>query len=77
MDIDYFKIPFETSKFNINQKVFILSLSGNCSAYVRGKYRGKNRYITCWVNWSAKNKPAPKIRKMNVDYDFYKRIKGE
>ncbi len=77
MQIQCFKMPFKTSKFNINQTVFILHSPGSLSAYVKGRFRGKNKYISCWVNWDSKKKTNPNIKTITISKEFYDRIKGK
>ena len=72
--VKMFKMPFETKHFNKNQKVWIVSLSGAMSALVRGKFRGKYKYISAWVSWSTKQKQNPEIKEIIVSNNFAKRL---
>jgi len=63
------KLPFETKKFNKNQKVWVVVTSGAQAFKVRGRFRGNGRYVTAWINWRA-NKKAPVFKKFNVDKQF-------
>lgn len=51
-----FKMPFATPKFNLNQRVWVVVLSGTCAALCCGRFRGKGRYIRAWVNWDSDEK---------------------
>lgn len=64
-----FKMPFQTKLFNKNQKVWIRKLSGNLSAEVKGKFRGKGRYIIVWVKW--KEEVSFEIKEIKVEDAFY------
>jgi len=46
-------------------------------AEVRGKYKGKNKYITAHVNWDRKNRVPPVIREIEVTDAFYEKIRGD
>jgi hypothetical protein len=64
------KLPFKTKKFNKNQKVWVVSTSGAQAFKVCGRFRGKWRYVTAWVNWCSNAKETPKWKKFNVDKQF-------
>ena len=53
--VKYFKMPFDTLKFNKNQKVFLIYRTGDSAINVRGRHRGKGRYITSFVNYGNKS----------------------
>ena len=74
--VEMFKMPFETKHFNKNQKVFIQYGTGDMAAKVVGKFRGKHRYISAWVKWDRAIKEKelmPKIKQIDINYDFAKR----
>ncbi len=70
--VKMFKMPFDTKHFNTNQKVWIATLSGNQSAKVVGKFRGKGRYVTAWVSW--RGKVLPEIKELEVNCTFASRL---
>jgi hypothetical protein len=74
MQVKMFKMPFKTNHFNKNQKVWVISLSGNLSAHVIGKHRGKNKYIRAWISWDSKTKESPEIKEIEISADFYDRL---
>ena len=68
-----FKMPFETPNFNNKQKVWVQMSTGAMAALVTGKFRGKNRYVSSWVNWDRGNQekyPFPEFIKVEVDKNF-------
>lgn len=46
------KLPFKTNHFNEGQRVFVEFRTGGNACKVRGKYRGKGRYISAWFHWN-------------------------
>ena len=72
-----FKMPFETKHFNKNQKVWVRRGTGSLAAEVRGKFRGKGRYVTAWVDWDRKAREAPTIQEIEVAEEFYNKIRGD
>lgn len=52
-----FKMPFKTNLFNKNQKVFVISTTGQLAFFVKGRHRGKGRYIKAWVKLKAEIMP--------------------
>lgn len=71
--IRMFKMPFATTHFNANQRVFVAYMTGDCAAYCVGKFRGKGRYVKAWVTWAAANKPAPAFKTFDVADAFAQR----
>ena len=69
-----FKMPFSTKHFNKNQRVWIKSTTGAMAAEVVGKFRGKGRYVTAWVNWDSNQKDNPEFEKFDVDDGFATRM---
>lgn len=65
-----FKMPFATNHFNANQKVWVRSMTGALACLVVGRYRGKGRYVTAWVNYDSNSKPDPEIKEIEVDDGF-------
>ncbi len=49
-DVLIAKIKEDTKHFNANQKVFIVSTTGSNRSLVKGKFRGKGRYVKTWIN---------------------------
>lgn len=70
-----FRMPFSTKLFNLNQKIWIRRGTGALAAEVRGRFRGRGKYITAWVNWNTKSKAAPTIKKIEVVEKFYNKIR--
>ena len=68
------KITKRTKHFNEGQKVWLLMPTGAQAAKVRGKFRGKGRYITAWIRWDRKQDEPPNFVKCEVTEEFYKRI---
>lgn len=64
------KIPFESQKFRNHQKVWVVNTSGSEAFKVCGKFRGKYRYVTAWINWRATHKPCPEWKKIEVSREF-------
>jgi len=68
-----FKMPFRTTHFNKNQKVWVQLLTGAMAAQVTGKFRGSGRYVVAWVNWDRRDRnkyPVPEIKKFQVSSEF-------
>jgi len=68
-----FKMPFQTNHFNQNQKVWVQQITGAMAAKCKGKYRGKSRYLSAWVNWDKKKRekfPFPKFKEIEVSEEF-------
>ena len=51
--------------------------TGALAAEVKGKFKGKGRYVTAWVNWDSKSKPAPEIKEIEVTDEFYDKMRGD
>lgn len=74
--IIYFKMPFETKHFNKNQKVWVQMTTGAMAAKVAGRFRGKGKYVSAWVNWDKtdrKKYPLPEFKKIEMEADFIAR----
>jgi len=63
------KMPFRTKHFNINQKVWVRRLSGTMAAEVKGRFRGKGRYVIARVKWE--DKEVPEIKQIGVTDSFF------
>lgn len=68
MNVYMFKMPFQTKHFRQNQKVWVQSTCGWPAALVTGRFRGKGRYVSAWVNWGKK--PNPEFKEFEVDDSF-------
>lgn len=64
-------MPFKTKHFNKNQVVWVQLTTGMMAKKVIGKFRGKNRYVSAWVNYG--NTTIPQIDKIEVDSAFAER----
>lgn len=72
----FFKMPFNTKHFNKNQKVWVQMTTGAMAASVAGKFRGRYRYVSAWVNWDKKDRqkyPIPEFKKIDMEDGFIKR----
>ncbi len=67
-----FRMPFQNNKFNKNQRVWVVMMSGAMAFKCAGKFRGKNRYVKCWVRWNGTTKPFPDLQKFEVSDAFAK-----
>ena len=72
-----FKMPFFTKHFNFNQKVWVRRGTGALAAEVRGRFRGRGKYITAWIDWDRKSRIAPSIKEVQVSDEFYNKIRGD
>lgn len=72
-----FKMTHQTRLFNLNQKVWVVRMTGAQAAQVKGRHRGKGRYICAWVTWDKTEKPFPEIKEIPVSLDFYEKIRGD
>lgn len=72
-----FKLPFKTNHFNLNQKVWIRRGSGALAAEVRGKFKGRGRYVTVWISWDRKDRIAPSVKEIQVSVEFYNKMRGD
>lgn len=71
-----FNMPFETKHFNKNQKVWVQETTGAMAAKVVGKFMGKGKYVSAWVNWNRcdrKKYPIPEFKEFDVDDSFAKK----
>lgn len=66
------KLPFQTRHFNKNQTVFVVFGTGARAAYVRGKFRGKHRWVNAWIKWNDKN--PIEYKQINLSEEDYNRI---
>ena len=69
-------MPFKNNKFNKNQKVWVQMLTGAMAAKCAGRFRGKHKYISAWVNWDRADRekyPFPKFQEIDVDDNFAER----
>jgi hypothetical protein len=74
--VTLFKMPFETTHFNKNQKVWVTMFTGAMAAKVTGKFRGKGKYIEAWVNWDKGNRkkyPFPEFKEIKIHESFAKK----
>lgn len=74
--VTFFKMPFKTKHFNKNQKVWIQITTGAMAAKVAGKFSGKYRYVSAWVNWDKSDReryPMPEFKRIDIDVSFAKR----
>lgn len=65
-----FKMPFVTTHFNHNQRVWVMQITGNLAALCCGRFRGRGRYVSAWVRWEGRSKPAPAMERIQVAADF-------
>lgn len=65
-----FKMPFSTSYFNKNQKIWVKKKSGGMACEVVGRFRGRKSYVSAWVDWSKELKKNPEIKKIEVSKEF-------
>ena len=72
-----FKMPFSTTHFHEDQRVWVRRGSGSMAAEVRGKFRGAGRYITAWVSWESSAMDNPTLKEIRVSNEFYKKIRGD
>jgi len=70
-----FKMPFSTTHFNLNQKVWVQYKSDALAAQVIGCHRGKNRYVSAWVRWGSAAKQAPVFKEIAVEARFAEKHK--
>lgn len=70
-----FKMPYKTKNFNFNQKVYIRKISGQCSAEVAGRRRGKYNYISCWIRFNKKGAEYPRLIEITVPLSFAEKLK--
>ncbi len=71
-----FKMPWKTNHFNKRQRVFVEFMTGNQACRVRGKHRGKNRWISAWIKWGNKDINLLNIREIELSENDYNRIMG-
>ena len=64
----------DTKKFNKNQKCWIYGKYGDLCLYVKGKHRGRNRYIMAWLH--EKDYRGEDIKDIKVTEKFYQFIMG-
>jgi hypothetical protein len=62
-----FKMTHTSKKFNANQRVFIIYMTGAQAAYCYGRFRGRFRYIKAWVRWDTPSRPFPNIQEFEVE----------
>lgn len=74
--ITSFKMPFRTTHFNANHRVWVVSMSGAMAALCCGKFRGKGRYVRAWVKWGVGARPTPAFQTFDVDTRFWESVMG-
>lgn len=67
------KLTFATKHFNQNQKVWLQITTGAMAAKVCGRRKGKERYISTWINWDKKGVEDPVFNDIKVSSDFAER----
>lgn len=72
-----FRMTHQTRLFNLGQKVWIIRMTGAQAAQVRGKHRGKGRFVKAWVKWNSEAKTFPEIKEIKVTQKFYDKIRGD
>lgn len=72
--VQMFKMPFATTHFNANQRVWVLYTTGDLAAYCVGRFRGTGRYVKAWVRWASKAKTPPVMKDIEVSGAFAARI---
>lgn len=70
------KAPKTSKHFNANQRLWIIRLTGSQAAEVKGKYKGKGRYIQGWIKWDKPGDTCPKIIEVSVTKSFYEKIRA-
>ena len=50
MIVEKAKTKEQTHLFNANQDVYLISYTGSNRCLVKGRFRGKSRFIKAWVN---------------------------
>ena len=70
------KIPWETNHFNEGQRVFVEFMTGDQACKVRGKYRGKHRWISAWFKWSNKTMHLVNFKDIELNENDYNKIMG-
>lgn len=68
------KMTRQTKHFNKGQRVWLIFSTGAQAAKVRGKFRGKGRYVDAWIRWDRKGDVPPKFVECEVTEEFYKRM---
>lgn len=71
-----FKAPSQTSLFNHGQRLWVVRLTGSQAALVRGKHRGRGRYVKGWVRFDKKGDAIPEMKEIPVSQEFYQKIRS-
>jgi hypothetical protein len=61
-----------THLFNKNQKCWVIYCQGDNSLFVKGKHRGKNRYIPAWLH--ERDYDPSTFQLIEVSKEFYEKI---
>lgn len=72
MNVDTFKIDKDNKVFKKGQRVWVQKRTGNLSARVIGKYKGRGRYVSCWVSYDEKE--VPYYQTFEVEDNFADRL---
>lgn len=75
-EIDMFKMPFKSNLFNYNQKVWIIETTGNLACKCVGRFKGRGRYISAWVNWCHGGRQKPDVKTFEISDSFYIKIQS-
>ena len=70
------KLPWKTNHFNEGQLVFVEFMTGAQACKVRGKFRGKHKWVSVWFKWNDKNMHLVNIREIEISKNDYDAIMG-
>ena len=72
-----FKCPKQTKHFREGQKLWVVRGTGAMAAEVRGKFRGRGRYVKAWVRWDRVGDTIPELKSIPVALDFYSMVRAD
>ena len=76
-DLLMFKALKTTRHFNAGQKLWVVYTTGNMAVCVKGKFRGRGRYVEAWYRYGSKKDVIPEFKTIPVTEEFYNRVMGE
>ena len=63
-----------TRHFNAGQKLWVVHITGDLAVCVKGKFRGRGRYVKAWYRYGSKKDVTPEFKFVPVTDEFYKKM---
>jgi hypothetical protein len=66
-----YKIVRDTKLWKKGQRVWVIYETGALAAFVKGKYKGKGRWLKAWIRYDEINPTAKSLGEVEVTEKFY------